>query len=511
MQRIINQQKPDDMQQRFVSIWFRYLATDWFSLRQPQLKSLPFILRGPDHNRMIVKASNAVAERAGIFKGTVLADARIAVSNLEVMDDRPEIYERLLKRLAEWCIRFTPSAAIDLPDGLLLDASGCTHLWGGDGAYISDISSRLKQRGYDVRISIADTIGAAWAIARYSNGPMCIPPGHSTAALLDLPPQALRIELDVIDRLRKLGLKKISSFINLPRPSLRRRFGVDFIQQLDKATGQQIERLQPVIPRELYQERLPCLEPIVSATGIGIALDQLLNTLCERLRLEQKGLRKAIFKYYRVDGKVGSIDVGTNRPSRHASHLRKLFDSKLDRIEPDMGIELFVLEAPVVEDAIPEQDVLWNTSSGLNDIRLAELVDKLSSRIGQDSIRRYLPAEHHWPERSVKATLSLEADLVTSWLPGELRPFHMLRTPERIDVSAPIPDYPPMLFVYKGKVHEIRKADGPERIEQEWWQQKGEHRDYYRVEDQDGHRYWLFRLGHYNDKHFQWYLHGFFA
>lgn len=499
------------MQQRYVSIWFRHLATDWFSLRQPHLKSLPFILRGQDHNRMIVKAANKEAERAGVFRGMVLADARVIVSNLEVMDDKPEIYEKLLTRLAEWCVRYTPSAAIDLPEGLILDASGCTHLWGGDEAYIADISRKLTQRGYDVRISIADTIGTAWAVARYSSGPMCILPGQSAETLMDLPPQALRIETEVVERLLKLGLKKIRQFINLPLPSLRRRFGVDFIQQLNRATGQQLEVLQPVIPVELYQERLPCLEPIVSSTGISIALDQLLNNLCERLRHDQKGLRKAIFKYYRVDGKIGSIEVGTNRPSRNSKHLTKLFESKLDGIEPDMGIELFVLEAPIVEDALPGQEALWNASSGLNDIRLSELVDKLASRIGQDSIRRYLPAQHHWPERSFKSTASLEQKSGIPWLSGDMRPFHMLRTPERVNVSAPIPDYPPMLFVYKGKVHNIRKADGPERIEQEWWQQEGEHRDYYRVEDEEGHRYWIFRLGHYSDKQFQWYLHGFFA
>jgi protein ImuB len=499
------------MARRFVSIWFRHLATDWFTLRQPHFKALPFVLRAPSHGRMVITASNANAQARGIDNNTLLADARAIVPNLEVMDDNPGLADKLLKRLAEWCIRFTPMVAVDPPDGLLFDATGCAHLWGGEPAYLAAIVKKLNTRGYDVRAAMADTIGVAWAVARFGKEPLVIPNNLHVAALLPLPPEALRLEADVVERLHKLGLRRVSQFIKMPRASLRRRFGQHFLQRLDMALGQEAEAIEPVQPVEPYHERLPCLEPIVTATGIAIALQQLLETLCGRLQQEQKGLRQAVLKAYRVDGKVEQVAIGTNRPSHHVSHLFKLFEIKLPTIEPALGIELFILEAPKVEDHYAAQEKLWEGSGGLDDMRLSELIDRLAGKIGMEAIHRYVPAEHYWPERSLKRASSLHEKSTTAWRMDKLRPLQLLAIPERIEVTAPIPDYPPMLFRHKGKLHKIVRADGPERIEQEWWLQQGQHRDYYYAEDEDGHRYWLFRLGHYHDKTYQWFLHGFFA
>ena len=496
---------------RYVSIWFRHLKTDWFTLRQPRLKNLPFVLRTPSHGRMIITATNAVAESKGISCGYVLADARAIIPDLEVLDDKADLPEKLLKRLAEWCIRFTPIVAVDLPDGLLLDATGCTHLWNGDSNYVSEIIEKLNARGYDVRVAIADTIGVAWGLARFGREELIVSSGKHIEALMKLPPEALRIEAETVERLHKLGLHQVGQFIKMPRSSLRRRFGQSFIRQLDVALGQEIETIQPVQPIEPYQERLPCLEPIVTAGGIEIALRQLLDALCLRLQHEQKGLRIARFKCYRVDSKMVQVEIGTNRPTHNVNHLFKLFEIKLPTIEPALGIELFILEAPKVEDHLPDQEKIWEASVGLDDIRLSELLDRLANKVGVESIHRYLPDEHYWPERSMKPTDSLQEKPKTKWREDKPRPLQLLHNPEPIEVTAPIPDYPPMLFRYKGQVHQIIKADGPERIEQEWWLQQGQHRDYYRVEDEEGHRYWLFRLGHYHDENFQWFLHGFFA
>ena len=501
------------MGQRFVSIWFRHLATDWFTLRQPQLKRVPFVLRAPVHGRMVITATNALAEKMNISRGMVLADARAIVPDLRVSDDKPDLIGRLLRRLAEWCIRFTPIAAMDPPDGLLLDASGCSHLWGGDESYLAEIVKKLNGRGYDVRAAMADNPSIAWAVARFGNetrDTVNVPIGKHLEALLPLAPEALRLEVETVDRLHKLGLHRIQQFINLPRASLIRRLGKHFIMRLDMALGQEIETIVPVQPVEPYQERLPCLEPIVSATGIEIALKQLLETLCLRLQQEQKGLRTAVFKGFRVDGKVEQVEIGTHRASHHVTHLFKLFELKLSSIEPGLGIELFILEAPKVEDHYPQQERIWEGGGGLDDIRLSELIDRLACKTGPQAIRRYLPDEHYWPERSFKPAASLQEKLPTAWRSDKLRPLQLLSQPESIQVTAPIPDYPPMLFRYKGKLHKIIRADGPERIEQEWWLQQGQHRDYYRVEDEEGHRYWIFRLGHYDEK-FEWFIHGFFA
>jgi protein ImuB len=498
------------MKNRFVSIWFRHLRTDWFSLRQPALKELPFVLRTPSHGRMIISAANSIAEKNGIEVGMPLADARALYPNLQIMDDKPELAIKLLTRIGEWCIRFSPVVAVDPGDGLWIDASGCAHLWGGEQPYLQTILKKLTLRGYDVKGAIADTPGVAWAVARYGKEQI-IPEGKGVDAISTLPPEALRLEPESVERLHKLGLHTIKQFISMSRSSLRRRFGEDMILKIDKALGRCEETIQPIIPPEAYQERLPCLEPIVTLTGIEIALNELLNSLSARLQQDQKGLRSAVFKCYRVDGKIVQIDIATNRPSHHVKHLAKLFEPRLSSLEPALGIELFILEAPKVEDLLPQQQKMWEDCGGLDDIRLSELLDRLSSRIGMNSIHRYLPDEHYWPERSLKKVNSLQEKSSTPWRSNKLRPLSILRKPEEIEVTAPIPDYPPMLFRYKGVLHKIVRADGPERIEQEWWLNQGQHRDYYRVEDEEGKRYWLFRLGHYHDKDFKWYLHGFFA
>lgn len=498
------------MQRRYVSIWFPHLITDWFSNRQPYLRDIPFVICASSHGRMMITAANQAVIKTGITRGMVLADARAILPSLEVLDDKPGLPDKLLLRLAEWCIRFTPGAAADPPDGLLLDVAGCPHLWGGDHRYVEEIGRKLRERGYSVRIAIADTIGAAWAVARFGNSSPVVETAQHVEALLDLPPEALRLEEPTVERLHKLGLDRISKFIHIPRATLRRRFGNHFLMRLDTACGHETEVLhfvQPIVP---YYERLPCLEPIATATGIAIALDRLLNALCARLQQDQKGLRTAVFSGYRSDGKVEKLQIETNSPSYSVKHLFRLFETKLPSIEPALGIELFVLEAPKVEDHFPVQEKLWETSGNLDDIRLAELIDRLSVKLGPQTIHRYLPDEHYWPERSYKPAGSLQELTTATWKDDGQRPLQLLPVPERIEVTAPIPDYPPMLFRFQDKVHKVIRADGPERIEQEWWLQQGQHRDYYRVEDEAGNRYWLFRSGHYSDKAHQWFIHGFF-
>ena len=502
----------DKMPKRFVTIWFRNLTTDWFIRRRPLLSETPFILASPDHGRMVVTAANALARTQGIDTGMVVADARAIIPSLEVFDDKPGLSAKLLKGLAEWCIRYTPAVAIDPPDGLILDVTGCAHLWGSEKEYLTGILKRLKHFGYEVHAAMADTIGTSSAVARYAQDSLIVESGRQTAALLSLPSAALRLEPETVERLEKLGLRQVSNFISMPRAALRRRFGRHFLKRLDEALGNEEEVIHPVHPVAPYQERLPCLEPIVTATGIEIALQRLLDTLCHRLQQEEKGLRTALFKGYRMDGKIEKIEIGTNRPSHNTLHIFKLFENKLGAIEPALGIELFTLEASKVEDASPVQEKLWENKGGLDDIALSELLDRLAGKVGANCIHRYVPDEHYWPERSFKLAVDLDEKLQTTWKADRPRPLQMLSRPEPIEVTAPIPDYPPMLFRYKGKLHKIIKADGPERIEQEWWLQQGQHRDYYRAEDEEGHRYWLFRSGHYDaSKSYKWFLHGFFA
>jgi protein ImuB len=497
---------------RFVSLYFPYLKTDWLAIRKPELRGKAFVLSAKERNRVVITAASIAAEKEGLSTGMVVADARALLPELIVLEDKPGREGRLLRGIGEWAIRWTPVTAVDGVDGLLLDASGCAHLWGGEAPYLKEILRRLRAFGYQVRGAMADTMGTARAVARYGKGYPIVEVGRQAEALGPLPCQALPLEPATIERLLQLGLGTIDKFISMPRSALRRRFGPDLLQRLDQALGNAEESLEPICPVEPFTERLPCLEPIQTRTGIEIALQRLLNQLCDRLQQEGKGLRSAVLKSYRVDGKVQEIEIHTTRATHQAAHVFSLFEIKLGTIEPDLGIELFALEAPKVEEAGEAQTSLWAGSAGLEDVGLAALLDRIAGKFGTGVIRRYLPEERYWPERSIRESGDLREKPATTWRTDRARPVQLLPRPEPIQVTAPIPDYPPMLFRYKGVLHKTAKADGPERIEREWWMDQGPHRDYYTVEDEAGGRYWLFRSGHYRDNGSpEWFIHGFFA
>lgn len=497
------------MAKRFLCIWLPLLATDSMGKRNPKLRDKPFVLVSPQHGRMVVTAANAPARKEGVVPGKVLADARAILPELQDLPDDPVTTINLLQSLAEWCIRFTPIAATAPPDSILLDISGCAHLWGGERFYLEHILERLGKGGYEAKAAIADTIGAAWAMARYGMSKTIVDRGRQSDALAALPPAALRVDSKVLARMEKLGFRRIGQFMSMPRSMLRRRFGNALLLRLGQALGNEPEILEPIVPQLPYQERLPCLEAIRTATGIEIALRRLLDALCERLVKENKGIRSGILKAYRVDGNIQHIAIGTSRASQSPAHLFKLFALKIDTIEPALGIELFVLEAPLVEDVPKPQEALWNAQG--NPIKVAELLDTIAGKVGMAAIRRYLPQENHWPERSIRPTTSLDETPEIDWPSDKLRPLHLLSKPEPISVMVVLPDHPPLSFTHKQRVYRLVRADGPERIEQEWWMEGGLARDYYRVEDESGARYWLFRLGEYEKDDPKWFLHGFFA
>ncbi len=496
------------MPKRYLSIWFPHFATDRLARLHPELRGKPFLLYAPEHGRMVVTASSRALDEEDIGPGMMVADVRAILPAAEVFPADLATDGKMLKALAEWCLRYTPVAATDPPDGLILDISGCPHLWGGQLPYLESITNRLRKGGYDVCAAIADTIATAWAMARYGKNRTVVESGGQAEALLSLPPAALRLEPLMVQRMEKLGFRQIGQLLRIPRSSLRRRFGDALLIRLGQALGAEPEVLQPVQPVPIYQERLPCLEPICTAAGIEIALKRLLESLCKRFSREGKGMRTGTFKGYRIDGETVQISIGTGRASRNAMHLFKLFELKIPDIEPALGIEQFVLEATLVEEVNETQEALWGMG-GSDQTAITELLDNIAGKVGMKAIHRYLPEEHHWPEMSVREAASLEEQPETQWRTDRLRPLHLLPKPEPVDVMVMLPDYPPLHFLYKGKIIKVAKADGIERIEQEWWLQTGTARDYYRVEDEHGSRYWLFRCGLYGKQ--QWFLHGFFT
>lgn len=500
------------MPKRFVSLWFRHLLTDWKVIRHPGLKGHPFVFAEYDHGRLLITAATAVAEKFGVREGMSVADAMVICPGLQYFEGKPGHHLKLLKGLAEWCQRYTPLVAIDAADGLLLDVTGCTHLKGGEREFLKHIVNRLKEIGYDVRPGLADTIGCAWGVARCAISGLIVAQGEHRNALMPLPPSALRLSTALLFKLESLGLTRIQSFIHMPRSVLRRRFGKDMVLRLLQALGQEEEFLLPIKEPVPYSERSAFMEPIKTRPVIEAELMKLLTILCKRLQGEGKGLRKGILTWYRIDGKSGKIEIGTHHASHKPLHLFKLFSLKIDQIAPGLGIELFVLDAPQTDGVSDKQSDLWANKPGADSEQVSELLDRVSGRIGAKSLQRFLPTEHHWPERSTEGTNDLTKRPQSGWQNERPRPIQVLDRPEPIEATALTPDYPPILFIYRGKRHEVKKADGPERIEREWWLEEGEHRDYYIAEDQDGKRYWLFRSGHYDGSQAgHWYLHGFFA
>ncbi|WP_025145485.1 Y-family DNA polymerase [Pedobacter jeongneungensis] len=500
------------MQKRYMSIWFSTLLTDWIRIKRPALRDLPLVFSDKAGNRMVITATSSEASLLGIHLGMPLADARAIVPDLEVIENQCHKSERLLRAIGEWCIRYSPLVAVEEDQGLILDISGCAHLWGGEREYLREIVNRLRGLGYFVRAAISDTMGTSWAVARYGKISPIIKSTEELNALLSLPPMALRLSAVASQKLIKLGLKTVGSFISMPRSVLRRRIGEENMERIEQVLGQKEERFSPIVVPELYGERLASMEPIRTRKGIEIAIEKLLTQLCNHLERDGMGLRSALLQSFRIDGKVIRTEIGTNSPSAHISHLLKLFSLKIEQIEPKMGIELFTMDATKVEPLDPRQEALWAAEKGVEDQKVTELLDKLAGKVGLQAIQRYLPQPYHWPERSIKKVDSLHETLSLPWRTDRLRPVQLLKIPEPVQVSAPIPDYPPMLFRYQGITHQVKKADGPERIEREWWLEEGEHRDYYQLEDTEGKRYWLFRSGHYSsEKTSGWFIHGFFA
>lgn len=492
-----------------MSISFSYLLTDYVVRKHPEFQGKPFVMGSRQRGRMVIDAVSPATSKKGICTGMVLADCKAICPELMMVETEPGRSEKLLQALAEWCIRFTPFVGVDLPDGVILDISGCAHLWGGEADYLAHIQAKLSGYGFTTKLAIADTISVAWAMARFGTASI-IECGQQREAIRTLPPVALRLEDAVLARLKKLGMRTIGSFMDIPPSALRRRFGAELPKRLAQALGTELEWITPVRPVEPYQQRLTSMEPIASAAGISIALQQLLETLCIRLEAEGLGLRNATLKCYRIDGVIQQIEIGTGHPSRNLAHLFKLFEHKIATLEPDLGFEVFVLEASKVESVTDEQAAIWYATSQ-SDRKVAELLDRVAAKIGSGAVSRYLPAEHHWPERAIKKASPLWEKQATDWRTDLPRPVHLLPIPEIISVTAVLPDYPPMLFRHKGTRHTVVKADGPERIEQEWWLSDGLYRDYYIVEDENGARYWLFRSGPYDGDQPQWFLHGYFA
>ena len=463
-----------------------------------------------DGRRRVVAGTDPAAAALGLRAGMALAHAMALAPGLDVAEAEPHAEQAALSRLALWCHHTTPLAAADGADGLWLDVTGCAHLWGGEAPMLADLAQRLAAEGLHARLALADTPGAAHALARYgAEACIAVPPGEQRAALAPLPVRALRIPADTAATLRRLGFDHIGDLLHAPRAGLSRRLGPHVCRRLDQAMGAAPEPIVPIVPPETLQHRLCFIEPLLTAEALETAIAAGLAPLCARMEQSGQGARRIDVLFERVDGTIQAIRIGTARPSRDAAHLLRMLTERLDTIDPGLGIEAMRIVAPLAEP------LRWTQQGADAAPDVSVLVDRLCNRLGSERVYRVAPVESDVPERSVRRVPALAEPGGVTW-PDSPRPTRLLHPPRPVEALALLPDQPPVAFTWRRRRHRIRRADGPERIYGEWWRRDAEThavRDYFQVEDEDGQRFWLFRQGDGVDPAtggLSWYLHGLF-
>lgn len=482
----------------------------------PDDAPLALVVEGP--HGLIVHAANGVAEAVGIRRQARLADMRALCPELQVDYADPGGDAAALARLALWARRWCPWTVADGADGLILDTTGSDHLRGGEAAMLVEMEARLARAGFSARLAIGPTWGAAWALARYGETvrPVC-PRDRIAEELAPLPAQALRLEAEMVLLLQRLGLKTIGSLAAVPRLSLARRFSRaelprNPLLRLDQAMGRLAEPVASAEALPSLVARCRLAKPVQDPTPY---LPVLLDDLCRQLACQGQGARRLRLLVYRTDGEVRSIEAATSSPSRDAGHLVRLFDGKLERIDPGFGFDLIVLEGQVSE---PLEGAQTRLDGGVDKaVELSRLIDRLTARLGTRAITRPRPVESHIPERAECWTAAM-ADLPPAppVLPPTDRPLRLLDPAEEVRVLYTVPEGPPIQFVWRRQIHRVTRYAGPERIAPEWWHDRPSTRlrDYFRVEVQDGRRFWLYREGLHGDGRGgdpHWLMHGMFA
>ncbi|THD77397.1 MAG: DNA polymerase Y family protein [Phenylobacterium sp.] len=480
----------------------------------------PFALVETTRGTRRIAAVSLEAARLKLHPGQKATDAFAIAPELTTAEAEPEADAAALAALVDWCVRYSPAAAADAPDGLYLDITGLAHLWGGEAELLADFQGRLAAAGLPFRCAIADTPAAAWALAHYGPGGTIAPPGGQQPALDPLPPAALRLDPEAAAQIERLGLRRLAQLFALPRGPFAKRFGKAALLRLDQALGRSGEALSFRRPPTPWVARLAFAEPISTPEDMARVAFDAAEKLCARLEREGKGARRFELYFHRLDGRSPSVVAGLALPGRDARRVAKLLVPKIEAVDPGFGVEVVTITASEVETLSGRQVKLEGAAQPAVEDGLAPLVDRLVNRLGEERVWRAAPVESHVPELSAARVRPLgPATEARTWDPETPRPVRLFRRPEPLDgVIALTPDDPPSQFRWRGQTHRVRRAEGPERIGEEWWKREIEDvsvahvRDYYRVEDAEGGRFWLFRAGLYEPgAPAKWWLHGLFG
>ncbi|AHM03332.1 DNA polymerase-like protein [Roseibacterium elongatum DSM 19469] len=529
---------------RILSLWFPRLAAERLLRGDPALADAPLAVIAETGNLREVAALTQAAETRGLTRGQPLSDAVALCPGLLTRPANPAAEMAFLAALRRWAGKFSPWVAEDAPDGLMVDLTGCAHLFGGEAALVRQVRSDCADLGLSVRTGIADTAGAAWALARFAHrssdimagrngdaidqearatrsragkrnrprvaapmagagaeeGQHIAPPGTTRQALAPLPIAALRLPPETVTGLARLGLRRIGDLWGMPRAGLTRRFGAQLVHRLDQALGVMPEPISPARAPLNFALRLSLPDPIGLLDDIMAGLDRLLPPLCAKLRAQARGARHLRLELSRVDGDTQVVEIGLARPADHPDRMRPLFEMKLGDVEAGFGIDRLRLVADVTEPLHPtEHKGGWAVSADAQTPRgeaqaMADLIARIGARVGLEAITRQRPADSHIPEKTSVTLAAAWSDPVETWpAPSRPRPL-VLFAPEPI--AAPDGPEPPAQFRWRGRTLGIRAASGPERIAPEWWLDdpawRSGVRDYWRVTTTDGVSLWLY-------------------
>lgn len=472
-------------------------------------------------NAMRLVASDPKALSLGLRPGLGLADARARVPVIEVHEHEPEADLALLRHIADWCDRYTPVVAEETSDTLILEVTGSLHLFGGEAGLCKDIERRLCGFGFTVRTAIAGTSVCARAVARFDGGGI-VAHGAEKDRVAMLPVAALEMEEETTVALRRAGLMTIGDVAARPLKPLAARFGTQFVRRLQGVRGDADPPLRPRRPLPLLVSEQRFADPIGLEEDIAVAFDVLAHDLCNILERQGQGGRAFEATFFRADGATRRIEALVGRPLRDPVALKKLFMTRLDAladpVDPGFGFDMIRLSVLAGDRADGAQ--IRFERDAVEEGAVADLVDRLSARFGPGAVERFLPVDSHAPERAAKRVAAIaDAEAEGKWRASPaseppLRPILIFTPPQPVETIAEVPEGAPYRFRWRRVLHEVAHVEGPERVAPEWWRTEKEPRtrDYYRVEDKQGHRFWLYREGLYARApgDVRWFIQGLF-
>ncbi|NDK52806.1 Y-family DNA polymerase [Rhizobium laguerreae] len=475
----------------------------------------PLVVVAKSGSKRRIAAADQKAREAGIHVNMPAAKAQAIVQGLQMVEADANADAAALERLTLWALtQYSPIVAVDPPDGIVMDTEGADHLQGGEDLMLSGIVNRFHARGLTARVAIADSWGAAHALARMGKRATVVVPRREISRFVErLPVASLRLSPEIVAGLRTLGFQTIGELSATPRAPLTLRFGPEIGRRLDQVYGRLPEPIEPIRSMETIEVSRAFAEPIGAPETIAKYVSRLVVRLCEALEKKGLGVRRTDLIVHKVDNTMQAIRTGTAKPARDVAWLTKLFRDRIEKIEPGFGIEKLSLVAVMSEPLAETQRASSLIEEEVVDI--APLIDVIGNR-GQ-RVYRITPVASDVPERSVQRVSAVAAETGMSWTLHWPRPVRLLARPELIEVIALLPDHPPVSITWRGKRRRVKRADGPERIFGEWWTRGAEFdavRDYFVVEDDSGERFWIFRSGDGVDTatgSHKWFLHGIFA